>query len=94
MHQTFHDACVARHLVENDHVWIKTMEEAVQVKMPAAVRDLFGSIVIHCHPSNIRGLYRKFENDMLEDYLQMHKRNGNTDRVALLLARNALLRLG
>jgi hypothetical protein len=91
VHRTFQDACVARHLVENDHVWIKTMEEAAQVKMPAAVRDLFGSIVIHCHPSNIRGLYRKFENDMLEDYLRMHKRRGNTDRVALLLARNQLL---
>ena len=91
LHPTFQDACVALHLVENDYVWIKTMEEAVQVKMPAALRDLFGSIVIHCHPNNIGGLYQQFENDMLEDYLRMHIRSGNSEEIALLLARNGLL---
>lgn len=91
LHPTFQDACVALHLIENDYVWIKTMEEAVEVKMPTALRDLFGSIIIHCHPNNIRRLYQQFENDMLEDWLHMHVRSGNSEEVALLLARNRLL---
>ena len=91
LHPTFQDTCVALHLVENDFVWIKTMQEAVEIKMPPALRDLFGSIVIHCHPNDIHGLYQQFENDMLEDYFRMQIRNGNSEEVALLLARNELL---
>jgi len=72
LHPTYQSACVALHYIEDDFLWIETMKEACETKMPRALRDLFGSIVFHCHPSDKPTLFQQFQDSMLDDFRHTH----------------------
>jgi len=91
LHPTYQSACVALHYIEDDFLWIETMKEACETKMPRALRDLFGSIVFHCHPSDKPTLFQQFQDSMLDDFRHTHMKQGASVEAALTIARNELL---
>ena len=92
MKSTFYAACIALHLIDNDTMWFDCLEEAEQCKMPRALRDLFAVIVYHGKPQDVPGLYKKFEDAMLQDYERHYVKSGTGTVAAHNLAKNDLLK--
>ncbi|OWY92342.1 Helitron helicase, partial [Phytophthora megakarya] len=69
VHKTFHDALAARYL-ENDREWEECLAEAVSFKMPYALRQLFGTILVYLLPDNASALWDRFKKDFSEDYFK------------------------
>ncbi|OWZ06634.1 Helitron helicase [Phytophthora megakarya] len=51
VHETFHDAALAAGYLENDREWEECLAEAVSFKMPYALRQFFGTILVYCCPA-------------------------------------------
>jgi hypothetical protein len=47
VHPTFQQACVARSLLSDDTVWIKTMQEAIRVQHPKMARCIFAQLLAY-----------------------------------------------
>ena len=93
VHETYKSACVALGLLQSDALWYDTMDEAVQVARPKAIRDLFCCIVKEGSPSDVAELLAKYDESMSEDF--KHKRrltqsHISVDRISEL-ARNDML---
>jgi hypothetical protein len=69
---TFQEACKIKGLIADEKVWEDTLNEAVLLKMPKELRDLFAMICLLACPSNIKELWEMFKNDMSEDYSHRH----------------------
>jgi hypothetical protein len=74
-YSTFKEACLARGLLEDDQEWYKTMDEAVLIKMPKQLRELFCTICVFCNPSDIKTFYETYLDSLIEDYLYLHTNN-------------------
>ena len=46
------------------------LKEAVTFKMPYQLRQLFASIIIYCQPANLKELWDKYVDYLIEDYLK------------------------
>ncbi|XP_043479916.1 uncharacterized protein LOC122509746 [Leptopilina heterotoma] len=68
IHETFTSACLALGLIEDDHEWVRTIEEAAVWMMPQLLRRLFVRILIHCNPVEPNELWERFKGIMSEDY--------------------------
>ncbi|PAA48122.1 hypothetical protein BOX15_Mlig001947g5 [Macrostomum lignano] len=66
---TFKAACQARGLLEDDKHWQLCMREAVETRLPAALRRLFAAILTHGNPSDPPKLWCEFSSDMAGDLL-------------------------
>ena len=51
---SFKAAALALELLEDDNVWIKCIEEAATVQMPAALRYLFTTLLEFCELKDVR----------------------------------------
>jgi len=71
---TFKEACIERGLCDDEREYRLCMEEAASEKMPAQLRALFVSILVHCGHSNPSGLYAEFEDLMGEDFIEEERR--------------------
>nr|XP_053602892.1 uncharacterized protein LOC128670900 [Plodia interpunctella] len=72
---TFREACEAKGLLENDNHWDETLEEAVQCRSAAKVRELFAILIATCGLSNPQQLWDKYRNDMSDDILYRLQEN-------------------
>ena len=68
MFDTFKAAALALELLEDDTVWIKCMEEAAAVHMPAALRNLFATLLEFCELKDPDVLWNQYSGHMSEDY--------------------------
>ncbi|OWY96190.1 Helitron helicase [Phytophthora megakarya] len=70
VHETFHDAALAAGYwyLENDREWEECLAEAVSFKMPYALRQLFGTILVYSLPDHASALWDRFKKDFSEDY--------------------------
>lgn len=68
LYDTFHQACLALGLIEDDTEWERALTEGEIWMMPRQLRNLFTRILIHCQPNNPSELWEKFKDSMFEDF--------------------------
>jgi DNA replication protein DnaC len=66
-HLTFHAACLARGLLENDDEWRQCLEEASLTHLGRSLRQLFSLILRHCQPSQPDVLWEDFREHLCDD---------------------------
>ena len=69
MYPSFKESAKARMLLEDDAEWEKCIEEAILLKMPAALRTLYASICVLSNPSDTVALFDKYRYHLIEDFL-------------------------
>ncbi|OWR40998.1 putative DNA helicase [Danaus plexippus plexippus] len=69
-HPTFQAACRAQHLLDDDHQWDDALNEAYISDSPHRLRHLFSAMLIFCSLSNATELWRKYKNNLAEDYFR------------------------
>jgi hypothetical protein len=67
VHPTFHAACLARGLLENDDEWRECLQEASLTHLGESLRRLFNLILIHCSPAQPDVLWRDFRDALCDD---------------------------
>ena len=67
IHPTFHDACLARGLLENDDEWRQCLSEASLTHVGESLRRLFSLILRHCQPSQPDVLWEDFRESLCDD---------------------------
>ncbi|CAH1107946.1 unnamed protein product [Psylliodes chrysocephalus] len=67
--QKYREACEARQLLENNNHWDKTMEEAVQCRLPDKIRELYAMLLSSCGLSDPQTLWDNCKEYMAEDIL-------------------------
>ncbi|POM57596.1 Helitron helicase-like protein [Phytophthora palmivora] len=78
VHDTFHDAALAAGYLENDQEWEECLAEAVSFKMPSALRQLLGIILVYSLPHHASALWDRFKKDLKE--IQERDAQNNFDR--------------
>jgi hypothetical protein len=71
--QSFKEACVLRHLLDDDTEWDNALQEASVFQMGHQLRILFATICLFCFPANIPELWENHKASMIEDI--MHNSN-------------------
>ncbi|KAL0830677.1 hypothetical protein ABMA28_002814 [Loxostege sticticalis] len=74
-HPTFHAACKARHLLDDDNNWDETLAEAVVSDSPSRLRHLFAVMLVFCGLSNPLELWEKYQRHFSEDFLHAVRNN-------------------
>jgi hypothetical protein len=64
---TFHGACLALGLLENDNEWNQCLEEAGDMQTGPQLRNLFGVILLFCAPSDPAALWNRFRDRICDD---------------------------
>ena len=67
IYPTFHDACVARGLLEDDGEWNQCLEDASTMQTGKQLRSLFAVILRDCCPTQPVQLWEKFRNHICDD---------------------------
>ena len=70
IYDSFRDACIARGLLEDDHLWTNTMEEVIIHGSAAKIRQTFCTLLIHGEPNNPLQLWERFKEDMMSDFIR------------------------
>ena len=78
VHPTFHAACLARGLLENDQEWRQCLEEASLTHLGDSLRRLFSLILRHCQPSEPHLLWHDFHVQLCDDLERRLQRRRNT----------------
>jgi PIF1-like helicase/Helitron helicase-like domain at N-terminus len=66
---TFKEAAIKRHLLADDKEWDNCLIEAISMKMPYQLRQLFATICVYCEPTSAKDLWEKHKKFLLEDFL-------------------------
>ena len=66
-HPTFHDACLALGLLENDNEWKRCLQEAGDMQTGHQLRSLFIVILLHCTPAQPADLWNQFRDKICDD---------------------------
>src|SRR6201996_7208468 len=73
---TFHAACLARGLLEDDNEWRLCLQEAAHMASGHQLRDLFVTILRDCSPSDPLALWLEFRVNMCDDLRHaLHSKN-------------------
>jgi hypothetical protein len=67
LHQTFHAACLARGLLQNDNEWHECLSDASLTHVGESLRRLFSLILRHCQPSQPDILWHEFRENLCDD---------------------------
>lgn len=71
---SYHEACLAMGLLENDNQWDETLKEAKDSDSPSKLRNLFAVILSFCEPANSKLLWESHKDSMSEDILKRVRR--------------------
>ena len=71
---TFKEAAYQLGLVDDDNECDACLSEAITYQMPSQLRQLFVSMLVYCQPANIKALWDKFVDALIEDFV----RNGDS----------------
>jgi len=66
-HPTFHAACIARGLLEDDGEWNQCLAEASQMQTGTHLCHLFATILLFCTPSQPDQLWQQFRSYICDD---------------------------
>ena len=76
-YDTYEEVCRERGLLTDDTEWRRTLEEACGIATCRQIRELFVTILGCCEPSNPRELWDDFQEQMYEDYVNIHNLPAN-----------------
>ena len=76
VYDTFQEACVAMGLVADDNIWVQTLQDAAQYRMPKGLRSTFSYILLFGEVGQPRELWNRFQHQLTEDFL---RRNFNQE---------------
>ena len=66
---TFREACIIHGLLENDNQWDNTINDAILLKSPKKLINIFDIMINMCNVSNLLRIWNKYKEDFTEDYL-------------------------
>ena len=69
IHATYHSACQALNLLENDQHLDNCINDACETSTPCQIRAFFGIILTTCSPSAPKESWEKYKSKMAEDIL-------------------------
>jgi PIF1-like helicase len=78
LYPTFHAACLARGLLENDDEWRQCLQEASLTHVGESLRRLFSLILRHCQPSQPDILWQEFRENICDDLGRRLQREKDT----------------
>jgi hypothetical protein len=78
LYPTFHAACLARGLLENDDEWRQCLQEASLTHVGESLRRLFSLILRHCQPSQPDILWQEFRENVCDDLGRRLQRERDT----------------
>lgn len=73
LYSTYHNACRALNLLEDDAHWDYTLQDATLTSTPYQIRALFAIILTTCFLSNPSDLWEKYKNAVSEDILHLYR---------------------
>ena len=79
VHPTFHAACLACGLLENDDEWWQCLEKASLSHVSESLRRLFSLILRHCLPFESHVLWNDFRDQLCDDLAHRLQRSTNTN---------------
>ncbi|WVZ94394.1 hypothetical protein U9M48_040292 [Paspalum notatum var. saurae] len=91
---TFREAAERRGLLESDSTQEECLTEAALYQMPSALRRLFATILVHCEPTNVEGLWQKYVEAMSQDYQRSNLNQTHVQQMVLIDIRNMLQSMG
>ena len=71
--EMYRHACQLLRLLEDDNHLEHMIEEPSLSQLPAPLRTMFATIMIHCKPCNPAQLWTLFKNHLAEDFLHQHR---------------------
>jgi hypothetical protein len=66
-YNTYREACIALGLLQDDNEWIQCLTEAAAMQVGSALRTLFATILLHCHPTSPGELWQRFRHQICDD---------------------------
>ncbi len=69
---TFRSACQQRGLLESDHQWHETIQDAILTTPPAQICRLFAMVLSICHPADPGHLWDSYKDSVADDYLHQY----------------------
>ena len=81
--ETFKEACVLLHLLDDDSEWDNTLREASAFQMPRQLRSLFATICLHCSPTDPLQLWENHKEALMEDFTHANYNAQVAEQLAL-----------
>uniref|UniRef100_A0A453GBS2 ATP-dependent DNA helicase n=1 Tax=Aegilops tauschii subsp. strangulata TaxID=200361 RepID=A0A453GBS2_AEGTS len=90
----FREAAERLGLIEADNTLDDYLTEAEQWAMPCSLRRLFATILVHCEPGDVRGLWDRHLEPMPNDYRRTRTSPNEVEQMVLLDIRGMLQSMG
>ena len=74
--ETYQEVCRILGLLQDDNEWEIVLSEGAATKMCPALRELFVTILMFCHPSNPLQLFEKYHMDWGDDFQKEASKKG------------------
>uniref|UniRef100_A0A453T3F5 ATP-dependent DNA helicase n=1 Tax=Aegilops tauschii subsp. strangulata TaxID=200361 RepID=A0A453T3F5_AEGTS len=91
---SFREAAERLGLIEADNTLDDCLTEAEQWAMPCSLRRLFATILVHCEPGDVRGLWDRHLEPMSDDYRRSRTSPDEVEQMVLLDIRGMLQSMG
>nr|XP_045088631.1 uncharacterized protein LOC120973325 [Aegilops tauschii subsp. strangulata] len=91
---SFREAAERLGLIEADNTLDNCLTEAEQWAMPCSLRRLFATILVHCEPGDVRGLWDRHLDPMSDDYRRSRTSPIEVEQMVLLDIRGMLQSMG
>ncbi|XP_073359734.1 uncharacterized protein [Aegilops tauschii subsp. strangulata] len=91
---SFREAAERLGLIEADNTLDDRLTEAEQWAMPCSLRRLFATILVHCEPGDVRGLWDRHLEPMSDDYRRSRTSPDEVEQMVLLDIRGMLQSMG
>ncbi|XP_020177709.3 uncharacterized protein [Aegilops tauschii subsp. strangulata] len=91
---SFREAAERLGLIEADNTLDDCLTEAEQWAMPCSLRRLFATILVHCEPGDVRGLWDRHLEPMSDDYRRTRTSPTEVEQMVLLDIRGMLQSMG
>ncbi|XP_020194319.1 uncharacterized protein [Aegilops tauschii subsp. strangulata] len=91
---SFREAAERLGLIEADNTLDDCLTEAEQWAMPCSLRRLFATILVHCEPGDVCGLWDRHLEPMSDDYRRTRTSPNEVEQMVLLDIRGMLQSMG
>ena len=93
-YNSYKEAAAQLGLVNDDGECDACLTEAITYKMPYQLRQLFASIIVYCQPANLKDLWNKYVDSLIEDYINKKMSRELAIQKTLVFIKNYLIQNG
>src|SRR5260364_31798 len=93
-YDSYKDVAFQLGLVDDDDECDACLEEAATYNMPSQLRHLFAFLLVYCQPANVKDLWEKFLDHLIEDFISQENSRDLAIAKALLLIEKYLIQNG